>query len=1187
MEMNKNKKETNINTSENMKEENQQNTNNNNELTNKDTKQKISKKKRKRMIKKEKYMSIKKMEYINRQNILNSLEQHNKSNSKLASELISIKTLGQKRKREKQKNQNQNQKTEANNQEKIQENNNNNDIDENESITSSSEEDIEMNNNKPENNINKNPKPLINGMTPQEFLNKLLEEKIQQRQLEEMSEIKQYLFGDNSLYIPSQKSSIIINRTPQIIEQREKLPIISQEHDIMYSINNSLVTIICGETGSGKSTQIPQFLYERGYTKDIGKIAITQPRRVAARSLAFRLREEMSMTKELLIGYQVRYETDNISKETEIKFITDGILLKELENDSLLSEYSVIIIDEAHERTINSDLLIGFISQILKIRYIMWKRKMKYNYNNINNKEEKYVLPLRLIIMSATLRVSEFSENKIFSGILKPRVVEISSRQYPVHIYHSKKTENDYINEAFKYCCKIHSRLPEGNVIVFLTGKREILDLCKKLKDEFMGIKDIDKDELNDLNNNNNNDNIIVEKKEKENEEDMKNKKENTVNTDDKKEEEKIVEEIDKNQINIIQEDKKNYSPVIVLPLYSSMDPEEQMKIYQEHKGKRMIVVSTNVAETSLTIPGVRYVVDSGRVKKRIYKSGLSFSTFKIEWISQASSNQRSGRAGRTCEGYCYRLYSNGLYVKMDKFTEPQISTSPLSQVILTLKYMKVKNIYTFPFITKPKLYFIDKSLEHLVNIGAVDIPDIENINKLNRIMTMLKNNKDKDIENNINKKKIIKENDSIKDLNLDNIDNNDNKNIDNNSQMDEESEDLEKRKDSTTITEIGKLLAKFPVEPKLGKILIMANNFDLLEYAILIVAILSIENLIDFTSLNISKKEYKEILKELNAYNNLSDIITYLSLVILTLKGKNKKININSKKITELKNLSNQLISLCKYNFKKNIKKLSEISLPSNDQEILLLQILLSSFIDNIARKRILFDSVGNEVKYNLNNKNKKDEQIIKKKIVYECNENNKECKIYNYSTISDTLPEYLIYTEIISENNNNFLHLCSCFKTDWLYNLGGNLVKTSLSINVKEPYYNKKNDTICCLVDIIYGYKRWEINNIAVEMSSDEPKFYYYFARFLLEGEIIEELKKYKKMLNSNPNIITNKVSDMYIKVSKLIIGLKGNKICNKNDLIKTLKKDKNFLKDIIIMWYDNPSVKKLIREKWPFLN
>jgi ATP-dependent RNA helicase DHX37/DHR1 len=485
----------------------------------------------------------------------------------------------------------------------------------------------------------------------------------------------------------------------------------------------------------------------------------------------------------------------------------------------------------------------------------------------------------------------------------------------------------------------------------------------------------------------------------------------------------------------------------------------------------------------------------------------------------------------------------------MDKFTEPQISTSPLSQVILTLKSMKVKNIYSFPFITKPKLFFIDKSLEHLVNVGAVDIPDIENINKINRIMNMLK----------------------------------DNENI----EKDEISEDLEQRKDSTTITEIGKLMAKFPVEPKLGKILIMANNFDLLEYAILIVAILSIENLIDFTSLNMSKKEYKEILKELNAYNNLSDILTYMSLVILILKGKNKKININSKKITELKNLSNQLISLCKYNFKKNIKKISEITLPSNNQEILLLQIILSSFIDNIARKRVLFDSVGNEIKKNVSKSNKKDEQIIKKKIVYECNENNKECKIYNYSTISETLPEYLIYTEIISENNNNFLHLNSCFNTDWLYNLGGNLVKTSLSLNIKEPYYNKKTDSIYCLVDIIYGYKRWEINNIAVEMSSDEPKFYYYFARFLLEGEIIDELKKYKKMLNSNPNIITNKVSDMYIKVSKLIIALKGNKICCKEDLENKLKKDKNFLKDVLILWYDNPSIKKIIREKWPFLN
>ena len=1137
---------------------------------------KISKSKKKRMIKKEKYMSIKKMEYLNRQKIINSLEQQNKNTAKKASELISTKNLGQKRKRDKS---NKKDKFDTDAKNNLKENKE----EENSEISSSSsdeEEKDEIKNNKNE-EPKPQPQPLFTNMTTEDFLNMLLIQKRKQRQLEDMEEVKQYLYGDNSLYTPNQKNSIIIKRNPKINEQREKLPIISQEHDIMYAINNSLVTIICGETGSGKSTQIPQFLYEKGYSKEIGKIAITQPRRVAARSLCYRLCEEMNVKMGEEVGYQIRYETGNVSKKTEIKFVTDGILLKELENDSLLSEYSVIIIDEAHERTINSDLLIGFISQILKIRYILWKRKMKYNNNNNDVDNNKYVLPLRLIIMSATLRVNEFSENKIFSSLLKPRIVEISSRQYPVNIYHSKKTENDYLNEAFKYCCKIHHRLPEGNVIVFLTGKREILDLCKKLREEFSGINKLEKEDEEE-------NNIQEEIKVQKNVEEKNNNKKDEIKKDDiiseenkiennnnkkkkKKEEEKIMEEIEEDKKENIEE-KKEYSPVIVLPLYSSMEPEEQMKIYEEHKGKRMIVVSTNVAETSLTIPNVRYVIDSGRVKKRIYKSGLSFSTFKIEWISQASANQRSGRAGRTCEGYCYRLYSNGLYVKMDKFTEPQISTSPLSQVILTLKYMKVKNIYLFPFITKPKLYFIDKSLEHLVNIGAVNIPDIENMNKLNRIMNMLKNNNEEKKNENKDKDNENKEN------------NNGDKESDKNSDN-EENEEIEKRKDSTSITEIGKLMARFPVEPKLAKILIMANNFDLLEYAILIVVFLSIENLIDFTSLSLAKKEYKEILKQLNIYNNLSDILTYLSLIILTLKGKNKKININTKKMTELKNLSNQLVSLCKLNFRKKINNLNEISLPSNNQEVLLLQILLSCFIDNVARKKILYDSVGNEISQI--NKNKNNDQIIKKKIIYECNENNKECKIYNYSTLTDISPEFLIYTEIISENNNNFLHLCSSIKTDWLYNLGGNLVKTSLSLNLKEPYYNKNKDSICGFVDIIYGYKRWEIKNIAVEMSIDEPKFYYYFARFILEGEIIEELKKYKKMLNTNPNIITNKISDMYIKVSKLIISLKANKINCKNDLIQKLKKDKNFLKDAILLWYDNSNVKKTIREKWPFLS
>ncbi len=357
-----------------------------------------------------------------------------------------------------------------------------------------------------------------------------------------------------------------------------------------------------------------------------------------------------------------------------------------------------------------------------------------------------------------------------------------------------------------------------------------------------------------------------------------------------------------------------------------------------------------------------------------------------------------------------------------------------------------------------------------------------------------------------------------------------------------------------------------------------MANNFDLLEYAIILVAMFSIENLIDFTSLNFSNKEFKDKLKQLKVYNNLSDALTYLSLIILTLKNKNDLIKINSKKLYELKNLSNQLTSLCKLNFKKNIKNLSEIHLPSNNEQVLLLQILLSCFIDNLARKKILYDSVGNELSHK--------EQIIKKKIIYECNENNKECKIFTFSTLTELSPEFLIYTEIIDDNKNSYLHICSCIKTDWLYNLGGNLIKSKINIGLKEPFYNKTRDTICCFVDIVYGYKRWEILNIAVDMDSDEQKYYNYFARFLLEGEIIDELKNYKKMLNMNPSTITNKVSEMYVKIGKLVSSLKDNKIRNKNDLIQKLKTNKKYLRDIVLMWYDNPKVKSIINEKWPFL-
>ena len=369
------------------------------------------------------------------------------------------------------------------------------------------------------------------------------------------------------------------------------------------------------------------------------------------------------------------------------------------------------------------------------------------------------------------------------------------------------------------------------------------------------------------------------------------------------------------------------------------MSQQDQNKIYLNHNDKRMFVISTNVAETSLTIPNIRYVIDSGKVKKRIYKTGLSFSSFQVEWISQASANQRTGRAGRTCEGYCYRLYSNGLYVKMPQFTEPQILTTPLSQVILTLKSMKVNNIYTFPFITFPNQLFITKAIEHLTVIGALQSKNDEHELRLLKLKQLLLNTNNDNNESNIHNE-----------LN-----------------------------DSTTISDLGMLMSKFPLEPKLSKVLIMAKSFGLIEYGIMIVGLLSVETPFDFNCLSYS--QLVNVFKEHNIYNYKSDIISYVNLLLLVLQNKLQAnaIKYHQRKIEEIKNIINQLYSISISVFGKQTTLTPFTSLPliNSTQSHLLYQILLCAYIDNIARKQIIY----------INDSSSTDEQVLKKQIIYESN--------------------------------------------------------------------------------------------------------------------------------------------------------------------------------------------------------
>lgn len=279
---------------------------------------------------------------------------------------------------------------------------------------------------------------------------------------------------------PGLKARPQLKRRPSVVESRMELPILAEEQGIVESVLMNPVVIICGETGSGKTTQVPQMLYEAGFgypgSNNPGMVAVTQPRRVAAVSLAERVRDEMGLEPSSgIVAHQIRYSSTT-APETAIKFMTDGVLLRELANDFLLSRYSVVVVDEAHERGVNTDVLIGVLSRVAKLREKKWRESKP--------DDKDRVLPLRLVIMSATLRVADFAENTtLFST--PPPIIHIGARQHPVTIHFSRRTVSDYVGEAYKKVCKIHSRLPPGTILVFLTGQSEIMGLCRRLESKY------------------------------------------------------------------------------------------------------------------------------------------------------------------------------------------------------------------------------------------------------------------------------------------------------------------------------------------------------------------------------------------------------------------------------------------------------------------------------------------------------------------------------------------------------------------------------------------------------------------------------------------------------------------------------------------------------------------------------
>ncbi|KDP36699.1 hypothetical protein JCGZ_07990 [Jatropha curcas] len=434
----------------------------------------------------------------------------------------------------------------------------------------------------------------------------------------DMPEWKKDAFGKALTF--GQRSKLSIQ------EQRQSLPIYKLKKELIQAVHDNQVLVVIGETGSGKTTQVTQYLAEAGYTTR-GKIGCTQPRRVAAMSVAKRVAEEFGCRLGEEVGYAIRFE-DCTGPDTVIKYMTDGMLLREILIDENLSQYSVIMLDEAHERTIHTDVLFGLLKQLVKRRP-----------------------DLRLIVTSATLDAEKFS-----GYFFNCNIFTIPGRTFPVEILYTKQPESDYLDAALITVLQIHLTEPEGDILLFLTGQEEIDFACQSLYDRMKGLG-------------------------------------------------------------------KNVPELIILPVYSALPSEMQSRIFEPPPpGKRKVVVATNIAEASLTIDGIFYVIDPGFAKQNVYNPKQGLDSLVITPISQASAKQRAGRAGRTGPGKCYRLYTESAYRnEMSPTTVPEIQRINLGNITLTMKAMGINDLLSFDFMDPPSPQALISAMEQLYSLGALD----------------------------------------------------------------------------------------------------------------------------------------------------------------------------------------------------------------------------------------------------------------------------------------------------------------------------------------------------------------------------------------------------------------------------------------------------------------------------------
>ena len=1054
---------------------------------------------------------------------------------------------------------------------------------------------------------------------------------------------------DDTLIINSmerqRKFTVKVNRLRHIIESRMKLPIIGEEYKIMECIKDNDVVLICGETGSGKSTQVPQFLYEAGYSwmesqnelesnrghGGYGLIGVTEPRRVAAMSVSKRVGIELNNRKH--VSYQIRYDSKSITKDTHIKFMTDGILLREIQYDFLLNKYSVIILDEAHERNLNTDVLIGLLSRIVRQRRLIFEKYLKEKNNgNQNNNQKRMLSPLKLIIMSATLKVEDFSDNlNLFDP--SPPLIKIPARQYPVTVHFNKTTpmtDDEYEEEIFKKICKIHVLLPKGHILVFLTGRRQIEYMCTRLRDRFNKPTAKSLPNYDDKKNKKEQHYEKTARRKKDNENEQKQENDNDNDHDNDEEKVTCAEDLimkedkeDDDEDDDIKDDNqwlklltnwkyKSYAPVNILPLYSVLEPNKQSLVFnKQDTNTRLIVIATNIAETSITIPGIRYVVDCGRVKQEKYSAKENISKMVIEFISKSSAEQRAGRAGRTGPGHCYRLYSSNFYDKwmIDHF-EPEILRVPIENIILKMKAMNIKSISSFPFPTPPKQDTILSGLRILETLGALRYNCPFENDVANKTLMILRDNK-----------YLISDENKLE------------------------------------ITKLGQSLIEYPISVRCAKMLILGYQGNCLPFIIAIVSLLSVESLqfmpdeidkilknrleLQTSSSSKNKQSMKEkdkqkwlrkekrkmVIKARNQFtNNKSDILSFLNIFGAYKCYKNqfqqnkfcKEHFIRSKNISECNSLMLQLQKIIykiysdndnnnnnNNGYDLNFKIKLEPKPPSNIQQILLRQIIASGLIDQIARKwpdgQIPNDNdwIKSKRNYLLLKKAYQSISIPNKPVyihpssyIYASNSNSLD----NYTNDMPHQPQFVVYyslhkSETVSTENDKqkhekktYMRYVTVIEPYWLLKIAPHLCIISDMLDTPKPFYDEKNDCIKGYVEVRFGPFQWELPQQTIIIKNDKQR-YQWFARLLLQGEIFKDLKSITPYLQHRPSIITdNKYSIVSNKaVIGLISKLEEHKIDTKHKLKLSLTKNPKFLFNELKLWMYN--IKHYVLKKvWP---